>query len=434
MKISKIALLVSLCLSLSMVYSVRFLEDTQEAFEVKLRKYNRGELEKIALACEDYSREQSKVKLLGGLHDYINSLTDDDIIKIIYEYSNLYSALKDTAVLEEKAKIEKRPEATTLEAQVKALSRYELVQYALAGEKYDRKQQKKENLLGGLHDYIRNLSNEEVQKIVLNFAEKYPELKKDGEYAKLVKPNVYTLDQFKAKLLELKHDVLAHIAISLDNYDKSKSSIVRIGGLHDYAFRLTDPELIEIICNFTKKWPEVLEEGFITALLRSKDNLVHATIGGFEDYSFKLERADLISCALSAENYDRKKRNIHVLGGLHDYINTLSNENIVKILNDYVHQYPEMRVPGFIEGLAGIPQGGFEYYLSLQSVENLRQLCIDVESYDRKVRDIHPRGGIHDYVFSLSKEQLVSYILNKAEHYPNLRNKKFIESIKSQQN
>lgn len=430
MKTTKLIFLVCLITLISFTTaSINFLQDgTEDVFEVKVRKYNRAELEKIALGCETYSRNKQTIPLLGGLHDYIFTLTDEDVIKVIYDYTNQYPELKDIPTLEKIGNIQQRPATSTFEEKLKTLSRYELEQWALSGESYKRKKDKKENLIGGLEDYLTTITNDQVIAIIINFAKEFPELKENNLYESLVKGKQITSDDLNTVLKKKNHEELVHIAISLDEYEKTKSSIIRIGGIHDYAYTLKDKELIDFIVNFSKKWPEVLTEGFIDGLLRGKNNLIHSIIGGFEDYAFRLERPDLISCALACENYDREKRNIHVLGGLHDYVNSLTNENILKIVIGYVHQYPEFRKPGFVEGLARIPQGGFDSFLRQKTQVQLIDYCIAIEDYDNDKRHINQKG-FKNYVYTLNYEQLIAYIKNKAEYYPGIRSSGFIQEI-----
>lgn len=399
--------------------------------EQSIKSYSFKNLKKIALALENKCREKKSGIILGGLHDYIDSLSDDKISKIIFDYISIMPEYKDISALEALAKIEHTEPPTKFADKLRDgyFSRSKLEALALAADKYDIDHQE-EKRFGGLHDYIRELRNQELVDFIDSMLKKYNELKEGTVLEDLANGKTLSLNDFSAKISKLDHDTLVHWAIAVDEYDRENSSILRLGGVHDYAYRLSIEELNVILLEFAGRWPEILKDGFIEELILRDDNEVHQILGGFEDYIFTLEREDLIKCALASEDYDRKKRNLKLLGGLHDYVNTLSNDQIVNIVVKYLHKYPEMRTPGFIENLANIYKGGFKNYLQQKDIEWLREVCITLDNYDRKIREIHIKGGIHDYVHILSKAQLIDYILNKADMYPHLRESNGIEKIK----
>lgn len=421
-------------LLIALASSTRLLTLENPSFESQIRTYNNADLKKIALACEDYDRTKTGVQLLGGLHDYINSLSDDRIIEIIFSYVDKYTELKDCTKLEQLANIQKQDTSKmTLEERLNASSRSFLESVALGFEAYDRKQTGKQ-LMGGLHDYINSLSNTQIVAIIMKYVKTYPTFNSYEQLSTLSTGTVMTQDQLNTLLASYDRPTLVHLAIAVDEYDKSRSDVPRVGGLHDYAWKLGNDKLTEIIVNYTKKWPELLNKDLFNSLLQNQANSLHNIVGGFEDYAWRLDIEDLKSCALAAESYDRKERNVKLMGGLHDYIDSLNKDQVHKIVTDYVHKYPELRKPGVLEKLAKIPQGGFVAYLDTFDDDKLMKFCVALESYDRIVRNITIIGGIHDYVHTLTRSQLIDFILNKAKYYPEIRATGALEIINKKYN
>ena len=421
MNLSKFIIFVTIVVS---CYSQVFLNENlklDDTISSKLLEYKRENLKKIALACEKFIRDKQKIQLLGGLHDYIDSLEDQKIRSIILDFTLKDNELSSIKKLEEIAQIEKEIKPDTFgEAYLNLFSREKLESMALACEKYSRKKKGQENLLGGLHDYIRLINAERIIQIIIKYSDEFPELKEKNVLEDMISLKELTIDQLKERLYKLPETQLAHIAVAADEYDRRTSQLKRLGGLKDYIWTLDKPDIINAILRLSQKWVELRREGKLENLEKENENNIHI-IGGFADYIFELDNYDLKKTALACEKYDRDQRNIILLGGLHDYIDRLNTNEIIKIVNDYLTKYPKLQVSGFLENLAGIYKGGFSNFLNDQDVKTLRKYCIAAEHYDSQKRGGHTFGGISDYVNQLEKEELIKYIKNKSEYYPYLR-------------
>jgi len=246
----------------------------------------------------------------------------------------------------------------------------------------------------------------------------------------LLKQTVLTDDEILAKLKTLDRNILINVALCVDTYDFEHSMFKRMGGLHDYAFSLTEDQLYKAILSYVNKWPELRKDGKVEEIMTRQQNLlVGATYGGIEDYLYKFDVADLKKLALAGESYDRSKRGVVLLGGLHDYIDSLSKDQVYDIIMKYVSQYPELRTVGTLESLAKIPQEGFNTMFEKYTIEDLKKTCLALEKFDRDVRNIVLMGGLHDYIDSLKKEDLVGYIRKTAESYPEIRNLDALKKI-----
>lgn len=429
MKISTYFILTILVVS---CYSQTFLSEEvklDDSLTSKLLEYKRENLTKIALACEKFIRDKQKLQLLGGLHDYIDSLDDQKIRSIILDFTIKDSELANINKLEEISKIEKEVKPDTFgEAYLNTFNREKIEAMALECEKYSRKKKGQENLLGGLHDYIRLITKDRIVQIIIKYAEEFPELKEKNKLEEMISSKELTIDQLKERLYKLPETKLAHMAVAADEYDRRNSQFKRLGGLKDYIWTLDKPDIINAILRLSQKWVELRKEGKLENLEKEGENNVHI-IGGFADYIFDLDDYDLKKSALACEKYDRDQRNIILLGGLHDYIDRLSTNEIIKLINEYLTKYPKLQVPGFLENLSGIYKGGYNNYLNEQDEKTLRKYCIAIEHYDAEKRGSTIFGGISDYVNQLKKEDLIKYIKNKSEYYPYLRGIGKLEKI-----
>lgn len=430
-----------LIISLSLFASLhtQFLQSSDNysltgGLEDVLRFENRGNLMEIAYACERYDLDKrGDQHIHGSLEDILYKLQDSEIIEIILDYASQYSELNDLAKLKEIAKIKEEPKPTNMQEYLVSLPRIHLIEVALSCESFIRKK-KGVKLLGGLHDYIDSLENKEIITIIKSFVSENPELditKLEG----FIKKNELSKEQLEAYLNGLVKDPkdltqLVQTALSVDSYDIEHSKYKRLGGLHDYAHTLTQKQLVDAIIAITGRWPELKQEGKLAQISdRQKSRLQGATFGGVEDYLFKLNLEDLKSIALAGESYDRTQRKVILLGGLHDYIDSLSKDQVYEIIMNYVRQYPELRKPGYLESLAGIPDKGFESFLKNYDINKLKKTALALESYDRDIRKIRLMGGLHDYIDTLTVENLIEYIRRKGEAYPEIRDEAKLTKI-----
>lgn len=278
------------------------------------------------------------------------------------------------------------------------------------------------------------MDNKEIVTIVNSFIGENPELTLEKLKEFQNKPKL-TPEQFEAYLNGLVKDpkdltTLIQAALSVDSYDLEHSMYKRMGGLHDFAHLLTQKQLVDATVAIAKRWNELYEVGKIDQIMgRQKVRLQGAAFGGIEDYLFKMNLEDLKNIALAGESYDRTQRKVILLGGLHDYIDSLSKDQVYEIIMNYVKQYPELRRPGFLESLAGIPDKGFESLLKNYDLPKLKNTALALEAYDRDVRKIRLMGGLHDYIDTLTAENLIEYIRRKGEAYPEIRNVEKLNSI-----
>jgi len=121
-----------------------------------------------------------------------------------------------------------------------------------------------------------------------------------------------------------------------------------IGGLHDYINSLTNDQVIDYILREVKEHPEIANknklEGLVTKYLHPPATLPlpEGIMGGIHDYIFRLPRDKLNLWALAAEKYHREVNNEHLLGGLDDYLSSLSDKQVIDYILKEVKEHPEL--------------------------------------------------------------------------------------------
>lgn len=429
-KMSSLKIILLLCLTV-FVTSQNFLEEKNMlgGLEDTLRLLKRSDLEKVAEYCESYDRKQRKLDhIMGGIHDYIEALNNIDLMKIIFGYAKVYTELNDIAFLKKEANVKDDQDYAELDLWLGTLPRKDLIEIALKAEDFSKQGKK---TLGGLHDFIFTLDDQDISNIILNFTKNHAELNNKDKLKSFLATTKLTTDQLKTKLKAYEQKSLLHLAYILDSYNQERSMVKRLGGLHDYAHTLNKEQLEKACLTLISRWEELQKEGFLDELLtNSGSRLGGARFGGIEDYLFRMDIQDLKKLALASEDYDRKKRDIVLLGGLHDYIDSLDASDIVNLISDYIKQYPELRNPGTLEELAKIPKGGFAFLVNQLSAEDLKNTCLALEKYDRKARGIHLLGGLHDYIDTLTTEDLTSYIRKMVDVYPLFRDAEELKKLR----
>lgn len=401
-------------------------EEAKKKIIQDLQNYSRENLIKLALAGDDFQRSKlpAEILILRGLRQFIDSLGNEEIKKII---ANQITAEKSDLTfikLKELAGIATADTFSSFSTYLESLDKEKLTKFAYAGEKFYRIKYNKEHLDGGLNDYIWRLEKSEIVNIVLKYVKEFPELAKNGlleEFSQATK--VLFTEEVEEVLKKKEQNELAQIAVSLESYEREKLGIHVIGGIHDYAYSLKKEELITTILNMVHDNPELAVEGKIDAIYNKnkpeeRKKLGKAAIfGGVEDYIRNFSKSELKEIALAAEQYDLDTRKAFKLGGLHDYIERLSKEELTTIVLDYVRSYPELRQKGKLESLTNgkVQVGGYHQFLLNKPREELEVYCFAVEKLDRAGKQM--RGGLHDYIFRLSTEQLVEYLDNMSEKH-----------------
>jgi hypothetical protein len=127
---------------------------------------------------EVYHREVSGQKgLIGGIHDYVFKISDDQIRNFIFKELIEHSEVCEIKKIQE---LSKSSEQKTEELKdykrdlvmgdgiheyLRSLNRRDLGRLAIQLEKYHRKQ-KDEFIFGGLHDYIDQIPEEDLRSYI----------------------------------------------------------------------------------------------------------------------------------------------------------------------------------------------------------------------------------------------------------------------------
>ncbi len=148
-----------------------------------------------------------------------------------------------------------------------------------------------------------------------------------------------------------------------------------------------------------------------------------------EKYINSLSRDKLIQHAFALEVYHRESiGEKHLIGGLHDYVFTVPEEHIKNYIFKKLEEHPEIQNKEMLDDIV-LRQGEKEYtkhdreFVIKNSVnelerKDLERLAIELEKYHRKDRDKFIFGGLHDYIGSISDEDLRVYISKEVnEHF-----------------
>lgn len=153
------------------------------------------------------------------------------------------------------------------------------------------------------------------------------------------------------------------------------------------------------------------------------------------DYIQGLKREELIEVAFACERYHRKIHGeTHLMGGLHDYVFRVPDEQIRNYVIKEVKEHQELNDIHVLRDLSKkilleteelkkygrefvIGEGIHDYLWSLNR-KDLEKIALGTEEYHRKIREEYLFGGLHDYIATISDEDLRSYIIKEVnEHY-----------------
>jgi hypothetical protein len=146
-----------------------------------IAKFNRPKLEAVALALEKYHRKDLPEKKIGGMHDYIWRIHDEELRSYIIREAKEHPEVDDITIIDEMAKeFSKKEDEIILHSGIhdllSVLDRDPLNKLAFKMERYHRKQTGTEKYMGGLHDYITYMPNEEIKNYIIREIKCHPEL------------------------------------------------------------------------------------------------------------------------------------------------------------------------------------------------------------------------------------------------------------------
>jgi len=211
-----------------------------------------------------------------------------------------------------------------------------------------------------------------------------------------------------------------------------------MGGIHDRLRFMSKYEIIDYITNQASKHQELYDVNYFRTVIAKPSILkllnLPQKFGGLHDYINTLNRSTLIAYAFAAEQYHQQANNTgFLIGGLHDYISTLLNEEIVEHIMFEINEHPELDSSKKMDELCstyGIDENSLfdqngpvvTSFLNKMTRKQLDSYALASEQYDRDSRRVHLLGGLHDYISTLSNDQVKAYIVEKVEEYPELQN------------
>jgi poly-D-alanine transfer protein DltD len=225
-------------------------------------------------------------------------------------------------------------------------------------------------------------------------------------------------------IYRLDRDTLTAWAYTCERYDREQSGMgFLIGGIVNMIGRWSTVQISDYILEKVDKYPELDSKDKLNALATQ-----YGLIQPAREYLTKEDnRQTLEKWALATEKYHREVNHLHLLGGLDDYISSLTNEKVVEYIVKEVSEHPEIDSADKLNELAvkygieritvfsnPIKNNSFDDIIRRKTLEAWALTC---EQFHRNANNIHPMGGLHDYISRLSDDEVIEYIKKEvAEH------------------
>ena len=489
--------LVILCLS-SIIFSKRFLADQQSfgGLHDYIYRETRENLVKWALTTEKYHRKLNSTQFLGGLHDYIDSLTNKEIISIVLkeadEHPEIASKEKlEALAIELEVTIPRKSSSLLVGGDggihdfIWRLPRKTLINWALGTEAYHR-DVKHQHLFGGLDEYIYRLTNQEIIEYIMIEIKEHPEISSQEKLNSLIQK--YSIDSnsmnnhpnlgigqkggLNDDIWRTERATLEKWAFAAETYHKEINNQTHFeGGLNDYISKLSNKDVINYIMKEAAEHPEIsssdslnrLVTKYLTTKKENKPLPLKANIpksiggdGGLHDNIWRTERPVLNNWAIATEKYHRNINNLTIIGGIHDFINNLTDKQVIdyivkeikehhelssgKKLDELVDEYglnpakpveqPKKEMPIIIGGDGGIHD--IIFTLPRNKIEEWALAC---EKLHRKINNTtQVIGGLHDYISTFTNEQITEYILKEVKEHPEISSPSKLDELVVQYN
>lgn len=151
-------------------------------------------------------------------------------------------------------------------------------------------------------------------------------------------------------IMNLERTKLIQISYAMEIYHRGDQGRI-LGGLHDYVFRISDDQIRNYIFKELYEHPEICEKSKVVALvIKSGQQIEQATkydrdfvMGdGVHDYLRTFDRPNLAKLAIALENYHMKQKDEFRFGGLHDYIDHISEEDLRDYITKEINEHLEI--------------------------------------------------------------------------------------------
>ena len=329
-----------------------------------LFRQDRETLEKWALTAEAHNNAKAGLTVIGGIHGRENSLTNAEFADYIMDMGKIYPELNSASKLDALS-VAYKIQAPQQALQIGGLhdfifreQRETLEKWALTVEAHHQQVTGKK-ILGGLHGRRNPLTNDEYANYVLDMTKLYPGLNSRNELERLSAVYGFSDARITSKiggegkgglhdyLFRQPRETLVRWALSAEEFYKQKTGKMVLGGLHGRMVPLTNQEYAEYISDMAKQFPELdngQELDKLSKVYGFADNpSLGKSLGGLHDYIFRTDRNTLIRWALTAEAHEHKIKNAKmIIGGLNDYIEKLSNEEIGEYVLRVADSYQEL--------------------------------------------------------------------------------------------
>jgi len=308
-------------------------------------------------------------------------------------------------------------------------SKEDLIKMALVYEDYRLAKLPKEIMtLRGLRDFIYKVDEDFCRKIVADQLAYYKQFTLTELMQKAGVHESNKFSSFFEYLSKLSQDenteYLRKLALAADNYKKFKTGTQKlIGGLHDYVYRLNNSQIIRIIKKYIDEYPELAEHGLI-------HNLVGKTLRTAEEVKAELKDVDqstLAKLVILCEDYERNKTGVQLIGGFHDFAFTLPKEKLINIIGTFTLNNPELSpqgsMMGFLQNEANRYRNGSSEIMPWNLYRSeLMRLAEAVEDWANNKLGREVLGGLHDYIWNLSKEEITKILRDYMKNFPELAN------------
>ena len=142
------------------------------------------------------------------------------------------------------------------------------------------------------------------------------------------------------------------------------------------------------------------------------------------DYLYDLDKAQLQVFAIALDYYHIKNNKSGAEPAtIEQHSDELSSEFLREFITKEVNEHPEINDIGKLEDLVKEYRNSQEIksYLASLSRDDLVTLAFKCEKHHKKAHGMeHSMGGLHDYIFRLSDDQVREYIMKESQEHEEL--------------
>lgn len=396
-----------------------------QEFTEFINKCNDQDIDKLLIYADWMVRRKAanddRNAYFEGIKNRLNFVDKETKIEMLKHLAFEYPFLLEDDLLVKDSHVQ--PDKYDFDSYLDSKSHSELLKLANSAYRYILIS-KAENLD---HDITDSTPDDKLKSIIKEGVNSKPELKIYLE--EINEKGILTFQEIRSLLQTFDKKKLKYLTINVDQYDRYKSETLKLGGVFEYIWTLPTKVLYEIIVEIIHQNPELAINGALDKIINHNSiYLKYCYTGGMRDYHFDLTNPEIYYIFSQLKNEFQERYPWLQLN--YNYRSKEIN-GLKQMLYNYLIENDKYKNDGVFEEELNFPIHGLAQYLreKYSNDDDLRNLCCSMLSY--RLNQKNPPQGTHAIISTMSYNEKINYYIKQTnEDESFVSTKKMAEMLK----